>query len=150
MVAAALRPGDTTGQDRATRHLVERFYGQVRQDPVLAPVFLAAIGGTDADWAAHLDRLADFWSSVMHGSGRYHSDPFSAHLRLPGLQPGMFGRWLALFRAACTEVLDPDTTAAFSGRADRIARSLQAGLALRAPAWQVPGPAPPSPASHAG
>lgn len=149
MVAAALRPGSTSGQDRATRRLVERFYARVRQDPVLAPVFLAVIGGTDADWAAHLDRIADFWSSVMHGSGRYHGDPFSAHLRLPGLQPAMFGRWLALFQAACIEVLDPETAAAFSGRADRIARSLQAGLSLHAPAWQIPGPAPPNPAPPA-
>jgi hemoglobin len=137
-------------QDAAIRTLVGRFYDQVRQDPVLAPVFMATVGGTDAAWAAHLDRITDFWSSIMHGSGRYHGDPFSAHLRLPGLQPAMFERWLALFRAACDETLDPDLAAAFSSKADRIARSLQMGLSVRSQARPAHGPAPPSPGPPAG
>ncbi len=86
----------------------------------------------------------------MHGSGRYHGDPFSAHLRLPGLQPAMFVRWLALFRAACDEALDPDLAAAFSGNADRIARSLQMGLSVRAQAWPAHGPALSNPGPPAG
>jgi len=145
VVAAGSQP-----QNAAIRYLVERFYGRVRRDPVLAPVFLVAIGGTDAVWAAHLDRITDFWSSVMHGSGGYHGDPFSAHLRLPGLQPAMFGRWLALFRAACDEVLDRDLAAAFSGKADRIARSLQMSLSVRLKAWPAHSPAPPSPGPPTG
>ncbi len=110
------------------RSLVERFYGRVRQDTVLAPVFTAAVGDTDAAWAAHLDRLADFWSSVMQASGRYHGDPFSAHLRLKTLDPAMFDRWLALFHATCAEMFDPTVAAAFTGKAERIARSLRMGL----------------------
>lgn len=124
--------------DAATRELVGRFYGRVRQDPVLAPVFAATIGGGDAAWAAHLARLADFWSSVMQGSGRYHGDPFSAHLRLPDLTPAMFDRWLALFRATCAEVLEPEEAEAFGTRADRIARSLRMGLFERLPARSRP------------
>lgn len=137
-------------QDTAIRNLVGRFYDRVRQDPVLAPVFAATVGGTDAAWAAHLDRITDFWSSIMHGSGRYHGDPFTAHLRLPGLQPAMFGRWLALFRAACDETLDPDLAAAFRSKADRIARSLQMGLSFRSQARLAHGPAPPSSGPPAG
>ena len=137
-------------QDAAIRNLVGRFYDQVRQDPMLAPVFVATVGGTDAAWAAHLDRITDFWSSIMHCSGRYHGDPFTAHLRLPGLQPAMFGRWLALFRAACDEALEPDLAAAFSSKADRIARSLQMGLSVRSQARPAHGPAPPSPRPPAG
>ncbi len=55
MVVAKSQP-----RDAAIRHLVGRFYGRVREDPVLAPVFLAAVGGTDEAWAAHLDRITDF------------------------------------------------------------------------------------------
>lgn len=137
-------------QDAAIRNLLGRFYDQVRQDPMLAPVFAATVGGADAAWTAHLDRITDFWSSIMHGSGRYHGDPFTAHLCLPGLQPAMFERWLALFRAACDETLDPDLAAAFSSKADRIARSLQMGLSVRLQARPAHGSAPPSPGPPAG
>ena len=118
--------------------LVSRFYGRVRQDPLLAPVFTATLGETDAAWAAHLARLADFWSSVMQGSGRYHGDPFSAHLRLPDLTPVMFDRWLDLFQATCREVLPPDEAAAYATRAERIARSLRMGLFERMPGRKAP------------
>jgi hemoglobin len=100
---------------------------------VLAPIFHAAIGEADADWAAHLAKLRRFWSAVMLRSGAYHGDPYSAHLRLPGLAPEMFGRWLALFEATCGDIFPPTTAAAFCERAHRIARSLQMGLFERLP-----------------
>lgn len=114
--------------------LLDLFYGKVRGDAVLGPVFARAVGATEADWAPHLERLAGFWSSVMLRSGRYHGDPFSAHLRLPNLEPAMFERWLGLFDEACTELFEPDLAAAFRERAERIARSLRMGLFERLPA----------------
>jgi hemoglobin len=132
-----------TGED--IRRLLNLFYGQVRRDPLLGPVFARAVGTTDADWAAHLTRLVDFWSSVVLRSGRYHGDPFGAHRRLPDLQPAMFDRWLSLFGEACAEVFEPDVAAALRGLADRIARSLRTGLFERLPAqtgcWQGASPA---------
>jgi hemoglobin len=115
------------------RRLLELFYGRVRHDAQLGPVFAKAVGTTDAAWTPHLARLADFWSSVMLRSGRYHGDPFSAHLRLPDLEPAMFDRWLALFGESCAEVLEPDVADAFRERAGRIASSLRMGLFERLP-----------------
>ncbi len=40
--------------------LVHRFYGKVRLDPVLGPIFADRIG----DWEPHLEKMVDFWSSV--------------------------------------------------------------------------------------
>jgi hemoglobin len=117
------------------------FYGRVRQDEMLGPVFERAIGTTDAAWAPHLAKLADFWSAVMLRSGRYHGDPFSAHLRLQGLEPAMFDRWLGLFDAACNDVFRPDVAEAFRERAARIARSLRMGLFERLPARRDAGEA---------
>ncbi len=125
--------------DEGIRQLLDLFYGQVRHDPQLGPVFASAVGKTDADWAPHLARLADFWSSVMLRSGRYHGDPFSTHLRLPNLEPAMFDRWLTLFGETCDKVCEPDVASAFRERAERIARSLRMGLFERLPAAPAQG-----------
>ncbi len=106
--------------------LVATFYARIRAHPVLAPVFAAAIG--EGEWAAHEEKLCRFWSSLMRRSGAYHGDPYSAHLRLPGLTPAMFTEWLALFGACAAETLPPETAAAFAERAERVARSLRMGL----------------------
>jgi len=111
--------------------LVDAFYRRVRADPVLAPVFHAALGEEAAAWEAHAERLCRFWSSLMRRSGAYHGDPYGAHLRLPGLTPAMFDRWLALFAETCAAEFPPEVAAAFMERAARVARSLRMGLLER-------------------
>ncbi len=135
--APARGSGAVTEED--IRRLLDLFYGRVRRDSVLGPIFARAVGTTDAAWAAHLARLADFWSSLMLRSGRYHGDPFSTHLRLPDLAPAMFDRWLALFGESCIEVFEPDVANAFAERAERVARSLRMGLFERLPAARADG-----------
>jgi len=134
-VVGAATAGSAGGgiTEEAIRRLVDRFYVRARRDELLGPVFARAVGEGDEAWTAHLARLADFWSSVMLTSGRYHGDPFSVHLRLPGLNPAMFDRWLALFGETCAEVFEPDVADAFCDRAERIARSLRMGLFERLP-----------------
>ena len=134
MVGALTAVGGGCVSEESIHRLVNRFYARVRRDELLGPVFARAIGEGDEAWAAHLARLADFWSSVMLTNGRYHGDPFSVHLRLPGLDPAMFDRWLALFGETCGELFEPDVADAFRGRAERIARSLRMGLFERLPA----------------
>lgn len=114
--------------------LLDVFYARVRADEVLGPIFDRAVGSTEADWVPHMRKLEAFWSSVMRRTGRYHGDPFSAHLALPEIQPEMFERWLGLFGAACDEVLGGTAAQAFKERADRIAQSLRMGLFERLPA----------------
>lgn len=115
------------------RRLVTEFYRHARRDPMLGPVFHRVIGETDVAWERHFDHLQDFWSAIMLTSGRYHRDPFSAHLRIKEIEPAMFDRWLALFEATATELFAPDIAAAFVDRARRIARSLRMGLFERVP-----------------
>lgn len=123
---------DITEADIA--RLVPAFYARVRAHAVLGPVFHAAIGTSDAEWDAHLEKLVRFWSAVMLRSGAYHGDPYSAHLRLPGLTPAMFEDWLGLFGATCRDLFTPEVAGAFEERAQRIARSLRMGLFERIPA----------------
>ncbi|WP_326523856.1 group III truncated hemoglobin [Sphingomonas sp.] len=105
--------------------LVPAFYARVRQDPVLGPIFDAAI----TDWPHHLDKLQAFWSSVMLTSGRYKGQPMIAHVRHErAMTPENFARWLALWKTVSGEMLEPAAATAFQEKADRIAESLQLGV----------------------
>lgn len=104
--------------------LVDTFYARVRKDTLLGPVFETAIG---PDWDAHLAKLKDFWSAVALGTRRYDGRPMPAHLRLPGLTPAHFERWLTLFRETLDEIA-PNPAAAdfFYDRAHMIGQNFQA------------------------
>ena len=105
--------------------LVDRFYGKVREDDVLGPVFGDAI----SDWPHHLGKMVDFWSSVMLTTGRYKGNPLMMHLKhVAKIRPDMFGRWLDLWRETAREVLDEAGAAAVVAKAERIAESLQLGM----------------------
>jgi hemoglobin len=122
-----LSPGHPVGvTEEMIRTLVHAFYGKARRDPLLGPMFEAAI----ADWDAHLAKLCDFWSSVTLMSGRFHGTPMQAHARLAGIGDGHFVRWLELFRETALETCPPQAAALFIDRAERIARSLQIGIAI--------------------
>ena len=119
--------------------LVDAFYVKVRADSALGPIFARAIPG---DWRPHLAKMYAFWSSVMLTSGRYKGNPVIKHQVIPGMTPELFTRWLALFDATCRELLDDRVAAAFRGKAERIAESLQLALFYR-----PDRPWPPEPAS---
>lgn len=110
------------------RRLVDAFYDKVRLDAELAPVFLRAIPG---DWGPHLTRMYAFWSSVMLTTGRYKGNPVVKHLVIPGIQPHLFERWLALFNETCGELFEDGVSEEFRAKAARIAESLKLALFYR-------------------
>lgn len=114
-----------TGIDDAMIETVVRtFYGKVREDELLGPVFDKQI----ADWEAHLQRMCAFWSSVSLLSGRYSGRPMEKHAPLP-VDAEHFDRWLALFETTAKEVCPPVAAEHFIERARRIAESLELGIA---------------------
>lgn len=116
-----------TGIDEAMiDRLVRAFYTKVREDALLGPVFDARI----ADWEPHLQRMCAFWSSVALMSGRYHGQPMERHLPLP-VDARHFDRWLALFAEIAEEVCPPTAAESFIERAERVAQSLELGIAAR-------------------
>lgn len=128
----------TTRRELATSEIVERtgideamidrvvrtFYGKVRNDPLLGPVFAARI----TDWEPHLQRMCAFWSSVALLTGRYHGRPTEKHMPLP-VDADHFDRWLELFAATVQELCPPAAADHFIDRAQRIATSLELGIA---------------------
>ena len=139
IVGLAKRPlGIGRLSEDAIRHLVDSFYTKVRADPELGPIFERAIAG---DWGPHLATMHDFWSSVMLTSGRYKGNPVAVHLRVEGIEPRLFDRWLALFDETCRELFDDDVADVLRAKAARIAESLKLALFYRPDQpWQRSAP----------
>jgi hemoglobin len=111
---------DQTDLDHAVLvDLVHSFYGKIRVDAVLGPIFASRI----SDWPPHLERMVSFWSSVALMTGTYHGAPVPAHAHLP-VTWAHFERWLTLFRETADEVCTPAGAVHVIERAERIARSL--------------------------
>ena len=128
-----LAPGYAVGIDEEMIHaVVHGFYGRIRQDPALGPIFNRVIPAEA--WPAHLQKMCDFWSSVMLMSGRFHGAPMPAHLRIEtqtgeGLNGRHFARWLHLFAETVAELCPPEADALFVKKSQMIAQSLQLGIA---------------------
>jgi hemoglobin len=111
--------------EAALHNLVEHFYGQVRADPLIGPLFNETIG----DWPEHLAKLQSFWSSVMLTSGRYKGRPLPAHLKhADRINAHAFQRWLSLWKESTDALFDPPSAAALQDKAARIAESLALGI----------------------
>lgn len=124
--APSARPELTSAIEQRTglseamlRDLVHRFYGKIREDEILGPIFADRID----NWPPHLERMTAFWSSVALMTGRYHGAPVPKHVGLP-IKWGHFERWLRLFRETACEVCTPLGAEHVVLRAERIARSL--------------------------
>ena len=118
-------------EEAALPALLDRFYGRVRQDAELGPVFDAVVD----DWPEHLERLAAFWSSVMLTTGRYKGSPMMKHLlHADRITPAMFQRWLGLWTQTTQEMLSAEGAAAMQAKAQRISESLQLAIRFRMPA----------------
>ena len=120
--------GTVTATELSTQdieRLVDCFYDRVRVDPVLGPIFGAAVH----DWAAHKRTLVSFWSSVALRAGTYRGNPMAAHRPHP-IRSQDFDRWLRLWRETADSVLAPAHASLFQELANRIARSLRHGLGL--------------------
>jgi hemoglobin len=107
---------------------VETFYGKVRQDELIGPIFAERI----ADWPPHLARMKAFWRSVLHNSGEFAGNPMLKHIVIPGLEERHFARWLELFYATLRELEPTDAATQLVGeRARMIADSLLTGIATQ-------------------
>lgn len=125
--SSRIGPGLAAGVDEALiQRQVHTFYARVRQDAVLGPVFETAI----EDWDAHLDKLCDFWSSVLLATGRFRGSPMAAHARVDGIEDHHFDLWLELFARTATEICPPAAAALFVERSQMIGRSLRLGLSV--------------------
>lgn len=107
---------------------VDAFYGAIRADALLGPIFNARI----SDWDHHLGRMKMFWRGVLLNSGEYSGNPMQKHFAIPGLEQRHFAHWLELFYATLRQLEPhPQATSEVAGRARMIADSLLTGIAMQ-------------------
>jgi hemoglobin len=70
--------------------LVDTFYGKIQQDPLLGPIFNSRI---EDRWPVHLQKMYQFWQSILLGESTYNGRPFPPHANLPVNQVH-FTTWL--------------------------------------------------------
>lgn len=115
--------------DEAMIHaVVHGFYDEIRKDDLLGPIFNGVIA--PAEWAHHLDKMCDFWSSALLRTGRYDGRPLPPHIAIPDLGEEHFRRWLSLFRATVLRLCPPEVAALFMDRALRVAHSFRLAIAF--------------------
>lgn len=78
--------------------LVNTFYGKIRKDEMLGPIF----NGIIKDWPEHLDRLTDFWETNLLFTRKYKGNPLEVHNNVDRQMDQVitmehFGRWLQLW-----------------------------------------------------
>ena len=76
--------------------LVDTFYGKIRNDELLSPIFNERIQDR---WPEHLEKMYRFWQTVLLGDHSYHGSPFPPHAKLP-VDETHFEAWLGLWHAA--------------------------------------------------
>jgi hemoglobin len=114
--------------------LVHGFYGRVRADTLLGPVFDTRID----DWDKHLQIMIRFWSSLLLGAGSYSGTPMPKHVALPDLRADMFRQWLALFHQTVQELPNRLLAQRAEEYAQRIARSLWYGYQINNQPDRIP------------
>jgi len=105
--------------------LVRTFYGKIRRDAVLGPIFNAII----TDWEAHFGLLTDFWESQLFLKRTYPGNPVAVHQQVDAqaghsVTPEHFGLWLNLWFETLDEGFEGETAWIAKNRAQKMSTML--------------------------
>lgn len=104
--------------------LVNKFYQRVRQNELIGPIFNEKIG---KHWAAHLEKMYDFWESRLFDKDIYEGRPLMVHKPLPIGKPH-FETWLKLWNETIDDYFVGDVADKARSKADSIAQFFQEKL----------------------
>src|SRR5690606_7974627 len=123
------RAGEAGVTEAVVRRVIVAFYGKVRRDAILGPVFEAIVKD---DWPAHIERVCSFWLYVTRLDRSYQARNFMpAHARHPTIQASLLPQWLRLFRETAAAECDVTAAEALIDVAERMADTPRIGLARR-------------------
>ena len=110
-----------TKKDIATiddiRLLVDTFYGNVRKDPLIGPIFNGVIGNR---WPEHLEKMYRFWQTVLFDEHTYFGSPFTPHAQLP-VDRQHFDTWLGLWHGTIDQFFIGERAAEAKWRGEKMA-----------------------------
>lgn len=103
------------------KNLVDSFYGKVRKDELIGPIFDERIQDR---WPTHLAKMYTFWQTVLLGEHTYYGSPFPPHSQLP-IDEVHFNRWLKLFYETLDENFTGKIAEEAKWRANKMAQMFQ-------------------------
>src|SRR5690554_1897961 len=98
--------------------LVDTFYGKVRNDDLIGPIFDEVIQDR---WPVHLRKMYSFWQTVLLGKHTYEGAPFPPHVKLP-INETHFQRWIGIFNHTVDELFYGEIAEEAKWRADKMAK----------------------------
>lgn len=104
---------------------VDAFYGKVRIDPLIGPVFAARI--EQDRWPVHLERMYSFWNTVLFAERDYQGNPFAKHSSLP-IEGPHFERWIGLLSKTLDEHFQGEKAEEVKMRATKMGALFQSKL----------------------
>jgi hemoglobin len=104
------------------QRMVDSFYSNARQDPLLGPIFDRLI----SDWQEHLPTMYQFWERLLFGFSDYNGNPFQKHLNL-SLDKEHFAIWVRIF----TRTIDENFSGLKAEETKRLARNIAGSFQLR-------------------
>lgn len=81
------------------KQLVDTFYGKIRENELLGPIFNGII---QDKWPHHLEKMYRFWQTVLLGEHTYYGSPFPPHAKLP-MEQKYFDTWLGFWYETLNE-----------------------------------------------
>lgn len=106
--------------------LVHRFYGKIRKDELLGPIFNSHI--TNEQWPEHLSKLTDFWETNLFGIAKFKGSPTTKHISVDKnlnhtVEPVHFGKWLQLWFETLDELFEGELATKAKDTARRMSTS---------------------------
>lgn len=103
------------------KNLVDTFYGKVRENDLLGPIFDNRIQDR---WPEHLAKMYTFWQTILLGEHTYYGSPFPPHATLP-VEKIHFETWLSLFYQTIDELFVGEKADEAKWRANKMAEMFQ-------------------------
>ena len=97
--------------------LVDTFYGRVREDALIGPIFNNLLASR---WEDHLKKMYSFWQTILLEKHTYFGSPFPPHAAM-SLTNLHFDAWLKLWYSTVQEFFEGEKADEAIHRGDKMA-----------------------------
>ena len=99
------------------RILVDTFYGRIRANDLLGPIFNNILQDR---WPTHLEKMYRFWQTVLLEEHTYTGSPFVPHAKLP-IDKVHFDTWITIWNNTIDELFEGTKADEAKWRGDKMA-----------------------------